>query len=282
MPRILKTVAAAAAVAAVGTGVIPAAAAPAGPPPVTVTGSRTDDGGRVQLDEGDDLGFERSGRRPRSRGPNVVCRLFEPTGGAAGAFGLFGSEADPAGGLIVGQPYLRRCFDVTTGLEVGPLTVVIAEAPDPAAVALSLARRAAQSLPLQLPEIRTSPEATTIVNIDTWLWVDEATVETASASLGGVTATVRAVPTGVRWDTGDGGRLSCVGVAYDPLRPAREQRSDCTHAFGARTGPHEVTATRVWHLTYSATNGQAGDLGLVERTSSVTLEVRELVTRIGG
>lgn len=263
-------------------GVPPAAAARGNPPPVAVTGTRTDDGGRVQLDTGDDLGFSRSGRTPRPRGPDVVCRLFEPTGGAAGSLGLFGSEVDPAGSLTVGQPYLRRCFDVATGLEVGQLTVVIAEAPDPAVVALTLARRAAQSLPLDLPEIGTSPQGSTIVNVDTWLWVDGAGVETASASLGGVTATVRAVPTGVRWDTDDGGRLTCVGVAYDPARPAREQRSDCTHAFGVRTGPHEISATRVWHLTYSATNGEAGDLGLVERTASVTLEVRELITRIGG
>jgi hypothetical protein len=58
------------------------------------------------------------------------------------------------------------------------------------------------------------------------------------------------------------------------------QHTDCSHTYSAVTGHLTASATASWHVTYSATNGQSGDLGVVARTATLPIDVRELVTNI--
>ena len=115
-----------------------------------------------------------------------------------------------------------------------------------------------------------------------WLWVSDWQQRSESASAAGVTATVTASPTQVRWDTGDGGVETCrgPGTPYDTSRPPEAQSTSCSHTYTSTTGALTITATQSWHVTYTATNGQSGDLGVVSRTSTMPVDVHELVTNI--
>jgi hypothetical protein len=118
--------------------------------------------------------------------------------------------------------------------------------------------------------------------VPVWLWVSDWQPRSESASAAGVTATVTAAPTQVRWDTGDDHVTICrgPGTPYDATRPPAAQSTTCSHTYTGTTGRLRVTAAQSWHLTYVATNGQSGDLGVVTRTSTLPIEVRELVTNI--
>jgi hypothetical protein len=122
-----------------------------------------------------------------------------------------------------------------------------------------------------------------VINIPVWLWVTDWATESASASAGGVTATVVAVPQRVRWDMGNGDATTCdgPGTAYDTRRRDDEQRTSCSYSYWAKAGDFTVTAVESWHLTYSATNGQTGDLGVLDRTATMVEHVHQLVTSIG-
>jgi hypothetical protein len=138
---------------------------------------------------------------------------------------------------------------------------------------------------IPLPDIHLNPgeKRDQVVNVATWLWVDGWTPVSASASAGGVTVTVTASPSHVEWDMGDGAVVTCFGpgAAYDEHRPADEQSTDCSHTYtkSSASQPDEsyrLEATSFWHVTWTSSNGQAGDLGVVGRTSSIRVRVAEI------
>jgi len=105
----------------------------------------------------------------------------------------------------------------------------------------------------------------------------------ASATLAGVTATVTATPVSVRFWPGDGAVVECAdgGVVYDPSRPPGAQSSSCAHVYEHRStvadpaGTYTVTATVTYEVSWSAPNGQGGQLGPLERTGSIPVRVLE-------
>ena len=101
--------------------------------------------------------------------------------------------------------------------------------------------------------------------------------------VGLVSVSVLVVPVSVVWEMGDGRREVCVGpgVRYDVGRPAGVQRTSCSHTYTDHTGSTVVTATVSWRASFVTSNGQSGELGVVTRSSSLRLEVEELVTRLG-
>lgn len=144
---------------------------------------------------------------------------------------------------------------------------------------------AENSIPLPLPDIHTSPPRDTaqLVGFATWLWIDDPwrPLE-ASATLGGVTATVRATPSKIEWDPGDGsGGFTCngPGLAWDPHHAGRT--SDCSHTYVDRstvddpTGTFALTATVTYAVDWTATNGQQGTLDPLTRTATVPVTVQE-------
>jgi hypothetical protein len=241
-----------------------------------VGGSQTSDGGEVVVTGGG--GSHGGGSHGGSGSANpVVCTYYAMAPG--GGIGAMGEQVSVT---VPGTQYWLRCVNTQTGATES-LDLVTATPPDPAAVARDLAEQAYARLVLPLPSPRTNPpDGQAIVNIPVWFWVGGWSPRSEAASAAGVTATVTALPFRVRWNTGDGATLTCdgPGTPYDThLRP-EDQHTDCAHTYSAVTGHLIASATTSWHVAYTATNGQSGDLGVVARTTTVPVDVRELVTNI--
>lgn len=207
----------------------------------------------------------------------VVCKYYTDDGTPIGdptSFGLQPGDwvdlACSVDGNDVGNAQRIQWFPGT------PLPVAQPSAADLAQVALS-------RLAVPLPSVRTWPESggASLVNLPVWLHVGNWAQLNASASAGGLTATITAEPVRAVWDM-DEDTVSCdtAGAAYDPTMSADAQSTDCSytyrHSSGTRSdGNFHATGTLVWHLKWSATNGQGGDLGEISRTSAFTIRVDE-------
>jgi len=138
---------------------------------------------------------------------------------------------------------------------------------------------------IPLPDIHLNPgeEREQVVNVATWMWVDDWAPVSASATAGAVTVTVTASPSHVEWDMGDGAVVTCFGpgTPYDENRPADQQSTDCSHTYTRSSASqpdarYRLEATSFWHVTWTSSDGQAGDLGVVGRTSSIRVRVAEI------
>lgn len=145
-----------------------------------------------------------------------------------------------------------------------------------------LAEQALREADLPLPGIATSPPADQlqVVNLPTWLAIDRSVWNpvSVSASAGTVTVTTVAKPEQVIWSVGTGDEVTCDGPGnrYDPTRPAGEQRPDCSYTY-RRPGTFPLTATVVWHVTWSAVGSPGGgDLGFARRSVTVPVHVAEI------
>jgi hypothetical protein len=154
---------------------------------------------------------------------------------------------------------------------------------DPAA----LAQQALQltAIPTMQIDMNPPPERGEVTNFESWLWVTGPWEPVnAQATAGPVTVTTTATPDRVVWNTGDGHKVVCSGpgTPYDPSKPPAPQHSDCTYTWPASSarqpgGTYTVTATVEWHATWTATEmGAGGDLGLVNRSSSLSVRVTEI------
>ena len=232
-----------------------------------------DGAAEVSARDGSDLGDP---RRPRRGGGNVVCRYYDD---ATGEPVDFSSLPEDREGIMV----LRDCSDSETGEYVSIGLVPAGNRGNPSAEAADLARMARSRLPLPLPEARMNPDGEQTVNVPTWLWVDNWEPQSRTASAGGVTATVTAMPVEQRWTFGaPAERVVCqdAGTPYDLGRPAGEQSTNCSYTFrhssaGQRDSAYLVTATIVWHVTWSSNIGASGDLGFVSRTTTIPTRVAE-------
>jgi hypothetical protein len=151
----------------------------------------------------------------------------------------------------------------------------------------TLANQALKELPLLYPRPRMAPPTTVkqVVGIRTWMWVDPADWHSlsATAQVPGLAATVTATPTKTIWDMGDGSTVTCngPGTVYDPTKPDAQQRSDCSHTY-QHDGTYNVRATIVWSVSWTATNGAGGNLGLVQRSTQFTITVEQRQAIITG
>ncbi|MDQ3573310.1 MAG: hypothetical protein M3404_00015 [Actinomycetota bacterium] len=155
---------------------------------------------------------------------------------------------------------------------------------DPRVVAV----QALNSLSLPAPEIRLNPipPQDQLVNMATWMWLDEATwgPRSTTASVPGVTVTATARPERVVWDMGNGAQVVCQGpgVPYDVSQPEEAQRSDCTYTYrrssAAQPGQrYVISATVEWSATWSVAGAAGGGaLPGLSRSSSVAVRVAEI------
>lgn len=146
-----------------------------------------------------------------------------------------------------------------------------------------IARETAQRTNLPLPGVRTSPPAGNdqLVNLPTWLWVEDWTPRRASAAEGPLTVTVVATPRSVTWRMGDGSSVVCGrGRPWDPALREEQQATDCSHTYtrSSATQPdlkYQARATMTWDVTWTATNGESGSLGQANRSVDFTMRVAE-------
>lgn len=144
---------------------------------------------------------------------------------------------------------------------------------------LALAEAAVASMQLRAVDIATNPTDTSVVNLETWLWVDEPDGRTVgpltrSASAGGVTVTATASMQRIVWDTGDGEQVVCdgPGIEWSADAPA----SACTHTYARASvsGAYTLAATSYWTVAWEG----GGATGTIEfdLTSEAQLDVAEV------
>jgi hypothetical protein len=198
-----------------------------------------------------------------------------------------GAPLDPDGGNCV--------------VDEGPASPPPTSAPAPGGPAAGAPRVptrdeliAAARRPLPLPGVATSPrrDLDQLVNLPTWLWVDNWAPVVGTASSPALTVTVTARPRVVSWQMGDGSAaLVCgAGTPWNATLREEQQRSDCTHTY-RRSSANEpgqrftATATMTWDVSWSASNGESGALGSAVRSESFQLRVAEgqaILTSSGG
>jgi hypothetical protein len=182
----------------------------------------------------------------------------------------------PSRGDGAGTWYWKTCLD-----DNGMASATVAWVPqrtDPETVA----RRALHYVALPDPTIGMSPppQQGAVVNLPVWLWVNHDAWEptAATATIDGLSVQTTATPERVVWRLGNGEELTCggPGTPYDPARPEAEQHSDCTYLFG-QPGSYAVTATVEWRARWTVVGGtRGGDLGVVRRSASTTIDVSEI------
>lgn len=272
----MRALSRAAAVLAIGLVAITALASPAHPVATGGAWTNGEDVGAGAHDEGESTGGGSGGGTIRCRSDRLSDEEATVVVGMV-AIGLVPPAEEQFG---EGAWYRRRCF-----AEDG--TVVSAEIVwRPAAVSASaLASDAWDISRIPLPDINLNPgeERDQVVNVATWLWLNQWTPISASAGAGGVTVTVTATPSHVEWDMGDGTLVICdgPGTPYDERRRAEDQSTDCSHTYTKSSASqpdqrYRIDATSFWHVTWVSSNGESGDLGIVGRTSSLRVRVAEI------
>jgi hypothetical protein len=215
-------------------------------------------------------------------GARWTCRYFPI--GAPFADVPLGSHSPNGVDPVEGIAYVLNCDD-ENGRLVSSRFVVYSPA-DPlggVAVVERAVTEARRRLELEPPVPRFNPPGSQLVGLPTWLWVENLWFQqSATASVGGVSATVHAVPVGVDWNTGDGSQVLCDrGVPYDRARSARSQSSACTHVFqrssaDQRSGTYRMRATQRWVAWWNSSTGGGGSLGMLSRSTESDIRVIEM------
>ena len=124
--------------------------------------------------------------------------------------------------------------DPTTGEPVGPARTGC-DWDDEVPAAPPTAAEVWQAVPLPQPIVHVNPASGGIVGLAAWLWADEASTRsvTATVHIRGYTATVTATPERFEWVPGDGSPPLRSGAAGSEAAPA------ATHAF-PRDGQYTV------------------------------------------
>lgn len=256
-------------------------------PAVGESESRDDQYATGTVEDGDavvEVGDSERPRPPRSGGGggggDVRCRYYGTTMGDLVDFSDLARMYEEAGRPLLIE---RWCEDISTGefvsirpIEWTPRTVV----EDPVA----LARVAKTRLPLASPTWRSYPTAEHVVNLNSWLWVDEWTATARSATAGGVSATVTATPVRQRWVFGDGATRTCdgPGTPFDPGRRVADQPApSCSYTFrrssaGQPSGKFRGSVTMTWQVSWTSNVGEGGNLGELSRTAPVEFRVGEV------
>ncbi len=151
----------------------------------------------------------------------------------------------------------------------------------------TLALEALAELTLNPPDIQMAPKkgATAVLGLPVWFWsTDTPTTwgpESQTVTDQGLSVTVTARVQDIVWQTGDGESVTCAS----PGTPYEQSYGDassptCGHTYaqpsgGQPGGAYQVTATSYWVASWTASDGQTGNL-TDQTASSTTLKVGEV------
>ena len=265
----------------------PAAAAPPGPPVVDdPTGTVTT---VIRLPGSPGSAPGAPAARAESVSLNPCSYRPDPSGMVAENFDFSRADAPTQDQIAAGQVrwYAASC----PGQAEYPIFTLLGQAapgpPPPTPGELAAVARRAMQLPS--PVVRHNPTDAGLVNLATWLWLDDASwqVHSNSLSLRGTTVTVVAKPTKVDWETGDGTLVSCAGQGrpYDVRLTAAHQSTYCSHTYrrssaGQPASAYGGSATASWQVSWvgSAPGGavEQGVLPPLELTTPFSLRVQEV------
>jgi hypothetical protein len=217
-------------------------------------------------------GFNGDGYKPTwgSARPRIECRYFHMVTPGGAVLPGVGEVITDTSTLEEGDLVWLICRDVNTGLTTYEHYFPWTTSTPPVAVppAAVLAQIAANTMVLPLPDLETWPSdgQVGLVHLPVWLHVDNWQPIQASASAGGLTATVEARPVRVTWKPADD-TVVCEGpgTRFDG-DAASPPATACTYAFERSSGgqPDQAftsTAAVTWHLRWFATTGEGADLG---------------------
>lgn len=129
--------------------------------------------------------------------------------------------------------------------------------------------------------LETDPQSIGLVGAPVWMWVTNAGPTTwgpieESATVGGVTVTVRAEVEQVSWDMGDGTIVTCEepGDPYSPSLGVRPS-PNCGHVYTQTSASYTVTATANWAATWTASTGAEGTLEPPEPATTARVRIGE-------
>jgi len=217
---------------------------------------------------------------------NIDCKFFGVTASAGAVLPSVGSQITDTSTLEVDTYVWLICRDVTTG-SITFENIFPWDPADPPILTPSaevLAQMAANGMVLPMPGVETWPPSggKGLVNLPVWMHVDNWEPLSASASAGGLTATVEAVPVRAEWDMGDGSVVCTdAGSTYDVAARPDPASSSCSYTYRRSSGARadltfHNSAVVVWHLRWYATNGQGGDLGeLSSPVAGFDLQIEE-------
>lgn len=240
-------------------------------------GSVTVDGGFVTVGS---VSIPRTGHTRITGKDPIDCKFYaiDSTGSDPNQLGKGPEITD----LIPGTPLLRECYYTTTGHIAEPITLIIYPTPNtPDAHTQALAQALSQ-LTIEIPTPQNSPQQPIPVQMETFFWDTNPTTQTTQATANGVTATLTAQHTTTTYQLGDITTLTCPEPTppYNPTQHVRNQPSTCHTHFNTNTTTLTTNTTSTWHLTWTATNGQTGDLGNIQRTTTTPLHIQEYETVI--
>ena len=224
------------------------------------------------------------------RGVRTGVNAYHPFARSPGASGATsasagGGDGRPAGdtgdGCIVrgAMVMCEKCAD--------PAGTGVCDAHQPSITPDVLAHQAWDSLRLPLPDVRTAPPRRSrgLVGLPEWVWVPHAQWRSLSrrASAGGVWAEVTAAPKHLIIYPGAGlppVRCSGPGVAFDPVKPASVQHTDCSYTYRRSSatqpgGVYRVKVTVVWGGRWVGSGGAGGGLPDISRSTTFGLRVAE-------
>ncbi|MCO1575873.1 hypothetical protein M8C13_08895 [Crossiella sp. SN42] len=184
---------------------------------------------------------------------------------------------EPAGSPLApgSRYYLKQCEGQAPGwvlLAPG----VLPPPPSPR----ELAVQARSRLRPPRPVISSSPSATQLVNLPTWLWTERANWHPVSATAGvpALSVTAIAMPNALSFSTGDGTTIGCAGpgTPFSGKDKPAAASPDCGHTYRAasRGRGYPVSATIRWRITWSG-GGESGSLPDLTTAASVTVPVEE-------
>ena len=199
------------------------------------------------------------------------------------------------GGPTPGGWYSVTCNNSVTGASTTQTEWFASQAAPaaPAVDARTVALQAENSLRLPSPTLHFNPGVSSVVNLPTWLWIDQSLwhAYSVTATVGTVSATAVATPVAVVWQMGDGGVVTCTGPgrAFDVSQPVRMQKTACAYSYrtsslgqpSADGNPDAaaflVRATVTWTVTWSATGAEGqGTLPTLETSAVAPLRVVEV------
>jgi hypothetical protein len=170
-----------------------------------------------------------------------------------------------------------------------PATPAPRRAAEPGPAPVEVARSVLSEAPLPLPGVQMSPppEIDQLVNLPTWLWVDNWAPVSVTAALPdvGASVTVTATPTRVVWDMGNGDQVICAGPGTPYIPGSGYQPSpDCGYTYrrssaGQPDLRYQVSATMTWAASWAASGvAGGGPLGDVSTTTTFGVRVAEIQT----
>ncbi len=223
--------------------------------------------------------------------PDVVRTSYDGGTGGGGAVAAAFAVGRPVADPKPGEPgawYVYKCAagGVRDALYRPPVWIPDGQQPDggaPQPSPAQLAQVAREQLWLPSPRIETSPVGEQLVQLPTWLWLDQEAwgAVSATASVPGVSVTAVARPTSVVWDLGDGNTVTCngPGTPYAKGMDPKSPSPDCGYTYRASSAgepgeAYAVSATVEWTVTWSGA-GQSGVFPGLTTTSTASFPVAE-------